>query len=170
MSSVQSFLRQRTSGSTVFETTATTNLYVLIAGSGNIVGNYANTVGYMVSVATAGVPVTAIIPTGSLTYIRDMGKTVQAPYSSSLTAPASTAVSGFFRQVQVLDNSLSSSLSTFGVQGQAPGTFNASNPGDKGYNTFYVPIAVGGVFPVVGAAGSAYLTPPNVASILGDAL
>ena len=170
MSSVQSFLRQRTPGSTVFQSTAPSNLYVLIAGSGNIVGNYGNSVGYMVLASTAGVPTTAITPAGSLAYIRDMGKTVQAPYSSSLTAPASTAISGFFRQVQVLDNSLSSSQATFGVQGQAPGTFNASNPGDKGYNTFYIPVAVGGVFPVGGAAGSAYLTPPNVTNILGDAL
>ena len=167
MSSVQSFLRQRIPGSTVFASTGDANLYVLIAGSGNIVGNYANDVGYMVLASTVNA-----LPTGVTTkYLRDMGKTVQAPYSSTSAAPASTAVDGFFRQVQVLDAGWTSSQATFGVQGQAPGTFNASNPGDKGYNTFYVPIAVGGVFPVVGAAGSAYIaTPHDVSNILGGAL
>jgi len=163
MSSVQSFLRQRTPGSTLFADSS--SLYVLIAGSGNIVGNYANDVGYMVPASAVNAA-----PTGtSARYLRDMGKTVQAPYSATATAPAATAVDGFFRQVQVLDAGYPSSQATSGVQGQAPGVFNASNSGDKGFNTFYVPVAVGGVYPVV-ADGSAYLAAANVSNILGGAL
>ena len=165
MSSVQSFLKQRNAGSSVFATTAVGNLYVLIAGSGNIVGNYANTVGYMVLASTAGAA-----PTGtSAPYIRDMGKTVQAPVTAAPgTLPVSGAALGFFRQVQVLDAGFTSSQATFGVQGQIPGTYNANNPGDKGFNTFYVPVAVGGVYPV-NAAGT-YLGLSDVACVLGDGL
>ena len=162
MSSVQSFLKQRNVGSSVFQNN--TNIYVLIAGSGNLVGNYANTVGYMVPASTAGADVIASCP-----FLRDMGKTVQAPVTANpATLPVSGAPLGFFRQVQVLDSLYSSSQATFGVQGQAPGTFNASNSGDKGFNTFYVPIAVGGVYPV--DEDGNYVPMASLKCCLGDAL
>jgi len=168
MSSVQSFLKQRAPGNTVFSYSGlgSTNLYVLVAGSGNYVGNYANGVGYM-ALASAQTP--PLLPSGSSStnfYVRDMGKTVQAVLSNNTGAPTNGTVSPlcFFRQVQVLDNSLTALL-TSGVQGTAPGTSPAGNPGDMGYNTYYVLISVGGKVSVNSAGNVA--VPAPVSPLLG---
>jgi len=142
MSSVQSFLKQRAPGSTLYTATDLTNVYVLVAGSGNVVGNYANDVGFMVTLATAG----ASLSGGTALVLRDMGKTVKASVSTSATTASTTSLPGFFRQVQFLYPTATSL--TFGVNGQQAGTFPlAGNTGDKGFNSFYIPIVVEGVVP-----------------------
>ena len=163
MSSVQSFLKQRAAANTLF-TRSTETLYVLVAGSGNYVGNYANDVGYMVTTTAAS---TGPSPAGGAFYIRDMGKTVQAKIGNGLAVPTSSATVGFFRQVQVL-NANAASASLFGVNGQSPGTSPAGNTGDKGYNSYYVAISVGGQVSLdsLGAA----VTNASINSILGDAM
>jgi len=168
MSSVQSFLKQRLPGNTVFSASnlSESNLYVLVAGSGNYVGNYPNGVGYM-ALANSVVP-NLNVKGSANKYVRDMGKTVQAVLSVTALggAPASGTLAPlcFFRQVQVLDNDLSASL-TSGVQGTAPGTSPAGNPGDMGYNTYYVLISVGGKVSVNSAGNVA--VPAPVSPLLG---
>ena len=169
MSSVQSFLKQRAPGNTVFSYSGLTssNLYVLIAGSSNYVGNYPNGIGYMAPALNVS---STLAPNGTNLYVRDMGKTVQAVLSA--TSGAGVPVSGtlaplcFFRQVQVLDNSLSALL-TSGVQGTPPASNPSGNPGDMGYNTYYVLINVGGKVSVNSASPGALVSVTPVAPILG---
>ena len=167
MSSVQSFLKQRTPGSTLY-TYSATDLYVLVAGSGNVVGNYANDVGFMVTLAQAASNAGMTgIPSSTPVIIRDMGKTVKATVSSSVSSATATAVAGYFRQVQCLTPTLTSL--TFGVNGQAAGTFpSAGNTGDKGFNSYYIPIMVGGVYPT-NAAGNG-LVSNSLSCLLGGQL
>ena len=162
MSSVQSFLKQRAPGSTLYTVTDTTNVYVLVSGSGNVVGNYANDVGFMVSLANAGASIT-----GTPLVMRDMGKTVKATVSTSLTVASTTALAGFFRQVQFLTPTADSL--TFGVNGQQAGTFNAGNTGDKGFNSFYIPIVVEGVVPTT-SAGTALVSLNSASCIPGGSM
>ena len=163
MSSVQSFLKQRAPGSTLYAYSAD-DLYVLVSGSGNVVGNYANDVGFMVPLTLAG----AGSVTGTPLVVRDMGKTVKATVSASLTVASTTALPGFFRQVQGLTPTADSL--TFGVNGQQAGTFpSAGNTGDKGFNTFYIPIMVEGVVPTT-SAGTALVTLPIRSSLLGGSM
>lgn len=165
MSSVQSFLKQRTAGAHLY-TYSATDLYVLVAGSGNVVGNYANDVGFMVTLAQAAASAGMTgIPSAAPVIIRDLGKTVKATVSSSVSVPTVGAVAGYFRQVQCLSPTLASL--TFGVNGQQAGTFpSAGNPGDKGFNTFYVPVMIGGSYPS-NAAGNA-LVSNSLTSLLGS--
>jgi len=165
MSSVQSFLKQRTAGAHLY-TYSATDLYVLVAGSGNVVGNYANDVGFMVTLAQAAANAGMTgIPAPTPVIIRDMGKTVKATVSSSVSSTTSTAVAGYFRQVQCLTPTVTSL--TFGVNGQAAGTFpSAGNTGDKGFNSYYVPIMIGGSYPS-NAAGTA-LVSNSLSSLLGS--
>jgi hypothetical protein len=163
MSSVTRFLRQREIGTRAL-LVDTANLYVMVAAPGNYVGNYppAN----MVPIAVAGAVVAGAL--GATAYARDMGKTVIAPVSSSAT-PGSTAVGtpGAFRQVQLLKPTtvqFPTSVTNFGVQGQAAGTFSV---GDSGYNTFYIPEVLDGVL----ASTAASLTTPvtqNTAVLIPD--
>ena len=161
MSSVTRFLRQIPTGlSTYTASDVPSNLYVLIPGSGNYVGNYANDPnsvypGYMVKVPNANLSGAAYF--GNSPYvIRDMGKTTLALVSVAGTgADLSTANPGYFRAVQVLSPTgvpYATAATNFGVQGQAPGTFPANNAGDMGYNTFYIPIVVGGVIATTGVS------------------
>ena len=163
MSSVQSFLKQRAPGSSLYVTTDITNVYVLVAGSGNVVGNYANDVGFMVSLANAG----AFLSGGTQLVMRDMGKTVKASVSTSATIASTTSLPGFFRQVQFLYPTATSL--TFGVNGQQAGTFPAGNTGDKGFNSFYIPIVVEGVVPT-NAAGTALVSLNSASCIPGGQL
>jgi hypothetical protein len=134
MSSTQSFLRQRHVGATAFNITTPCELFVMVAGSSNYVGNYPpGTMLYYGSVAsqnaTFGTPI-----------FRDMGKTIQAP-----TATGSV---GFFRAVQILNPvalASATAASNFGVNGSNPGVL--AGAGDDGYNTFYIAIPVNGVLP-----------------------
>ena len=93
MSSIQSFLRQRSQTSTFFQAPTNACYYNFVAGPGNYVGNYPP--GYMALAVANPVP-----SAGSL--IRDMGKTV---VSSART----------FRKVQYVI----STNSTFGVGGKS---------------------------------------------------
>jgi len=164
MSSVQSFLKQRAPGEHLY-TYSASDLYVLVSGSGNVVGNYANDVGFMVTLSQAATNAGMTgIPSASPVIIRDMGKTVKATVSSSVSVPTTTAIAGYFRQVQCLSPTLTSL--TFGVNGQAAGTFpSAGNTGDKGFNSYYVPIMIGGSYPS-NAAGNALVT-NSLSSLLG---
>jgi hypothetical protein len=174
MSSVTRFLRQIPTGlSTYSPTDVTSNLYVLIPGSGNYVGNYANAPagvnpGYMVAIANvSGAAVFGNAPF----VVRDMGKTTLALVSAAGNGTdLATSTPGYFRAVQVLSPTgvaLPTSVTSFGVQGQVPGTFPAGNAGDMGYNTFYVPISVGGV---VAASASGLVTPSVAAPVLAGQL
>jgi hypothetical protein len=152
MSSCQSFLRQRVTGSTVLPAVLATDLYVFVAGPGNYVGNYPP--GAMVPAATAGA-VLPTLPAGVV--LRDMGKTIKASVASSaaITVVGTTfGTPGFFREVQLLVPSTVATpltASPFGVGIGAGGAANgaqsypAGNTGDAGYGTFYIPIVVGGV-------------------------
>ena len=166
MSSVQRFLRQRTTGSTLAPVSSTDVLYVLQPGSGNYVGNYPNpflttTPGVMVTAGTT--PVLNAVTAGG--YYRDMGKTVFAAVGTAGAAGAGTlnaaATPGYFRAVQIITpgygqgsgatNPGALPLSAFGVglgingNGLPNSLPSGSNPGDDGYNTYYLPIEVGGV-------------------------
>ena len=92
-----------------------------------------------------------------------MGKTIFAAVGAGVT-PTAGSTPGFFREVQVITPSTvatPTSVTNFGVGAPpvvlggtgAPGTSPAGNVGDAGYNTFYIPIIVGGV--VASAAGGA---------------
>jgi len=141
MSSVQSFLRQRVTGSTILPyTTGTSETYFsFVAGPGNYVGNYPP--GTMLDVTAI---VTLLTPTGTLAVMRDMGKTIKA----SVSAGSALGTPGFFRQVQIIVPSIvvnPLSQTNNGVIGSLPGTLPTGNSGDGGYATFYIPIIVGGV-------------------------
>jgi hypothetical protein len=159
MSSVQRFLRQRVVGTTTLSVptgNAADNLYVLIAGDGNYVGNYPP--GYMVNLTTLGLGVA----TGCANLVlRDMGKTIKARVSSAAPAVSGTTFGtpGFFRAVQFITPvtvATNTSATTFGVGGGdvsacglggtgAAQSITAGNPSDFGYGTFYIPIVNEGI-------------------------
>ncbi len=156
MSSVQSFMRQRVVGNTAFGVgalTSSSTLYVFVAGSGNYVGNYPP--GTMVPVTTNAFFSTPIL--------RDMGKTI--------TAAVSGGSVGTFRAVQLLNPvavSSATAQTNFGVNGSVPGFITGGvaggNPGDDGYNTFYIPIASGGV--IASGVTPDYTIGPIAANVL----
>ena len=175
MSSCQSFLRQRVTGSTILPAVLSTDLYVFVAGPGNYVGNYPP--GAMVPAATAG----AVLPSLISTVLRDMGKTIKASVASSaaITVVGTTfGTPGFFREVQLL---LPSTVATpltaspfgvgIGAAGAAYGaqTYPAGNAGDAGYGTFYIPIVVGGVV-ASNAASTAALSVSAAGISVGEQL
>jgi hypothetical protein len=155
MSSVTRFLRQRETGQTLLKYTAGDQLFVMIPGSGNYVGNYPNSPfgqfpGYVVQQTNVNSLTNAVY--------RDMGKTIYCSVGTTSAAPTSAARPGYFREVQILVPSLVAnplSVTNFGVGGSGaltvwgtglPGTLPAGgNAGDAGYATFYIPIVVGGV-------------------------
>lgn len=134
MSSIQSFLRQRNVANTIFQAPTTTGCYYnFIADNGNYVGNYPP--GYM---ATASASV-AEEADGKL--IRDMGKTIKARIANAEDGVlGSSATEGFFREVQLITPAVASTSSSFGVQGHVAGP----NPGNAGYDTYYLAIIVDG--------------------------
>ncbi len=171
MSSVTRFLRQRVVGTTTLTAADTTTLYVFVAGAAangssaaalaaasNYVGNYPP--GYMIT----GPTITTLKTNagGALVnpIIRDMGKTVKASFASGQDG-ATIYAPGFWRQVQVLDPSVvvgPTAQTNFGVTGSAAGLRPSGNTGDDGYNTFYIPIEVGGVSPAGATAGTVLTT------------
>ena len=145
MSSVQSFLRQRVTGSTLLTgPTAALSYFVLVADASNYVGNYppgvmidaTNQVNTLVGLAGNGGN------TGVAPVLRDMGKTINARVGL-------TGTPGFFRAVQIISPSTVASAtaqSNYGVIGSSAGFLPTSgNAGDDGYATYYIPIVVGGV-------------------------
>ena len=183
MSSVQSYLRQRVVGTTTFAAPATPTsmqLYEFVAGNGaagttalaavaagNYVGNYPP--GYLV----VGPLVSAlkVAAQGGLVnpILRDLGKTIYAPLgspNSGPTLPFGTA--GYWRAVQVLDPSLVTTGNS-GVTGALPGVKPfGSNSGDKGYNTYYIPIVVNGLAP--SDTAGVPLVPTNATMLLGGVM
>jgi len=145
MSSVQSFLRQRNVSTSTLAAPADNGCYyVFVPTAGNYVGNYPP--GFLVQQNV--VVGSGLNKQGSL--IRDMGKTIKAPVSvdglgDDLGAP------GFFREVQLINPVAvlyPTSSTTFGVGVASQGAQtlpSAGNPGDAGYNTYYLPIVVDGV-------------------------
>jgi hypothetical protein len=165
MSSVQSFLRQRVVGTTTLSPPAS-GYYTFVAGDGNYVGNYPP--GYMVSATTPD-------PLGSAV-LRDMGKTIKARINDN----GVFGTPGFFREVQVIIPTTVASAtasSTFGVgvgvntSGGVPGALPAAgNVGDAGYNTYYLPIVVGGVAPGTAATPSLPVAIPAANLLVGNVL
>lgn len=142
MSSIQSFIRQRSQANTIFSAPTTRGCYyVFVAGPGNYVGNYPP--GYMQAID---------IPEGKGSLIRDMGKTIKAVIgNSALPVPIlAGATAGFFREIQFIDPQAAVSATgstTFGVGkgSQGAGYLPAGgNAGDAGYGTYYIPIIVDG--------------------------
>jgi len=185
MSSVQSYLRQRVVGTTTFNAPGTMQLYCLIAGNaaagttalaavaaGNYVGNYPP--GYLV----AGPLVSALATQSGLAnpVLRDLGKTIYAPLANAVTATLPFGTAGYWRAVQVLDPSFfvgGAADGNSGITGQAPGfrpLATGGNNGDKGYNTYYIPIVVNGLAPGDNSTPSAPLVPNNATMLLGGVM
>jgi hypothetical protein len=156
MSSVQTFLRQRNTGQTLLPLAGNEALYVMFPGVGNYVGNYptAPTATNPGAVVSVGAP---SLRNDTQYYLRDMGKTIFAALGTA-AGPSAGQTPGYFREVQVITPSTVASATssvTFGVGAPPviasnlgiPGTLPApgGNAGDSGYNTFYIPIVVGGV-------------------------
>jgi hypothetical protein len=180
MSSTQRFLRQRVVGTTTLSvpTNPNDNLYVLVAGDGNYIGNYPP--GYMVTASQAGalLPATVVDQFGNPAVLRDMGKTIKARVASAAPAISGTTFGtpGFFRAVQFVSPvtvATNTSATTFGVgvsgQGSSNGvaqSYTAGNPADFGYGTFYIPIVNEGI--VAGdATGTGPITVPATQLNLG---
>ena len=164
MSSTQSFLRQRVLGARALSVD-TTNLYVMVATSGNYVGNYPPAV--MVSLATAGASVLGYGVVPATVYARDMGKTVVAGIATS-TAGTTVGTVGAFRQVQLLRPvtvQFPTSVTNFGVIGQPAGTWSV---GDSGYNTFFIPEVLGGVLASTAVVGGGTAVTQNSATLIPD--
>ena len=163
MSSTQSFLRQRVLGARAL-LVDTTNLYVMVATSGNYVGNYPPAV--MVSLATAGASVLGL-PQATTAYARDMGKTVVAGVATS-TAGTTVGTVGAFRQIQLLKPvtvQYPTSVTNLGVLGQPAGTWSV---GDSGYNTFFIPEVLGGVLASTAVVGGGTAVTQNSAVLIPD--
>ena len=163
MSSTQSFLRQRVIGTRALNVDVT-ELYVMVASAGNYVGNYPPAV--MVPIGTAGTNGSSVA-SGTTTYARDMGKTVFASVATT-TAGTTVGTPGAFRQIQLLEPvtvQYPTSVTNFGVIGQAYGTWSV---GDSGYNTFYIPEVLGGV--LASTPVSPFTTPvtKNTATLIPD--
>jgi hypothetical protein len=143
MSSIQSFLRQRSQTSTFFQAPTNACYYVFIPTAGNYVGNYPP--GYMQTAAQNPV---AIQTEPTKVLIRDMGKTIKAPIAVDGVLNVN-ATSGFFREVQLINPVAAVSPTgntTFGVGIYYAGaqTQPAGNVGDAGYGTYYIPIVIDG--------------------------
>jgi hypothetical protein len=150
MTSVTRFLRQATPGlSTYLASSQATIIYVFVPSSGNYVGNYPP--GYMREVpnGSIGLPNSQNGLQPSSYSLRDMGKTVVAGLSTD--SGVTIGVPTYFRAVQVIFPTLTGDPA-FGVQGSYPGTLPSGNPGDMGYNTFYIREIVGGVGNIASAA------------------
>jgi hypothetical protein len=154
MSSVTRFLRQIPTGLNYVNADPDTALD-FVPTSGNYVGNYPP--GYMVVGTQTGLSLalaTALGQNSGQLIIRDMGKTIFAPYAVNGTVAngnsGNFASYGYFRQYQALMvNPISTTQgflggvngNTFGVVGPAPATV----PGTSTYVTFYLPVSVQGV-------------------------
>ena len=163
MSSVTRFLRQVPTGTNfVGDASALiANAYDFIPTNGNYVGNYPP--GFVTAAANTSLAATlaaAAVGTGTLV-VRDMGKTILAPVSTTNLLTDLTDESGYFREYQLLRVGPvvtppgflgGSGGSTFGVVGQA-----ALGSSPLSYATFYVPVVVNGVLGAGSVAGPTQL-------------
>ena len=144
MTSVQKFIRQINVPNSLFPPVVSGAYYNFVAGSGNYVGNYPP--GYMV--AYSGVP-PAAQAAGAV--LRDMGKTIKCPVGAVISSVLTFGTEGYFREVQVINPepvASATASSAFGIGFEASGANTlpqSGNVGDTGYNTFYIPIVIGGV-------------------------
>lgn len=156
MSSVQSFLKQRVSSTTTFSvpsswlTDSPVHVYEFVPTQGNYVGNYPP--GYMQTSAALSAAINQAVSyassAGVSPVLRDMGKSIWAPISSTGTQP------GVWRQVQLLVPSVVNTATqgliggtagvTFGVLGAAQTPDAYTN-----YMTFYIPDVSNGLTPLV---------------------
>lgn len=152
MSSVQRFLRQVPLATTYYNSqgviaNAGTTVFEFVPSSANVVGNYPP--GYMQTPSLA--LQTAIAAAGTVSVLRDMGKTIRAPLGS-LTGDVGT-----YRQVQLL---LPADVSTYigGLSGSSNGVLGAAATPDNytNYLTFYVRAPVGGQGLAAAAAAALY--------------
>ena len=147
MSSVTRFIRQVPVSTTYYSvpsamSSAGTGVYEFVPTAANVVQNYPP--GYMQG---ASLQLLAALASGSLSastcVLRDMGKTFYAPVGSS-----ASAVSGWFRQVQLLlPQSVSASQGFIGgTAGSTFGVLGGSNIPDAytDYFTFYIAVPLGG--------------------------
>lgn len=151
MSSVTRFIRQisvnsQLHSSATLAANVSTNAYEFVAGSGNVVGNYPP--GFMVAAPSGLVTaINAALNANPNCLIRDMGKTVKCSVGSDVnTPPAASAAVRYFRQVQLISPSSSSS----NVGGPAGNTFGVlGGPSIPDVNTsfmvFYVAVAAGDI-------------------------
>jgi hypothetical protein len=164
MSSVTRFIRQIPTATTYYDAdgviaTPGDLAYEFVPTSSNYVGNYPagfnnQFQGYVAPCGTGSILAVAIAAqaaTGERAVLRDMGKTIFAPITTSpSTPPGATALPwGYFRQVQlVVPTTMTqppsfmggSNGSNFGVRGGAgyPDTYTS-------YLTFYIPVTVANV-------------------------
>lgn len=132
MTSVLTIQRQRDQAVTLLDAPNEAIYFIFVPTMGNNIGNYPP--GYMMPLRKM------IPPVGTL--IRDMGKTIFAPYSFD-----SRATSGFFRAIQLITPTAAVSAigkTTFGIEGSVPRSLTAGNIGDMGYRTYYLAVIVDG--------------------------
>jgi hypothetical protein len=164
MSSVTRFIRQIPVSTTYYSAAgvvadaAGVNVYEFVNLGSNYVGNYPP--GWMQS-QNAGLNAAiaaAAFAGGNALVLRDMGKTIQAPYGVAGVIGSSnyaTSNIGFFRQVQLLRPlPINATAPTAAAPGYIGGT-TGSNFGVLGaennpdnytdYLTFYIPVSVAGV-------------------------
>jgi hypothetical protein len=169
MSSVTRFLRQIPTGANfVNPTSLTTSALDFVPATGNYVGNYPP--GYVVPASATGLSTilsNALTVTNGQFIIRDMGKTILAPFVATLAASLTTAPQGYFREYQLLQVSPISATQLFngGVNGNTFGVIgpSVSTAGTSTYATFYLPVSIGGV----GSAAPATAALPVINQVAG---
>ena len=160
MSSVTRFIRQIPQSTTYYSAATilsglaagSTLVYEFVPSSSNYVGNYPNPYPDVTggSVITCSAPLAAALnqawnATSGALVLRDMGKTIFAPTSTS-----TTATWAYFRQVQLIDpNVINSGTSGFigGTTGTTFGVLGDQNTPDiyTDFLTFYIPVTVAGI-------------------------
>jgi hypothetical protein len=170
MSSVTRFLRQIPTGANfVSVSSLSTTALDFVPATGNYVGNYPP--GYVVPANQTGLSTilsNALTVTNGQFIIRDMGKTILAPFVATLNASLTAAPQGYFREYQLLQVSPISATQLFngGVAGNTFGVIgpgNATLPGTSTYATFYLPVSIGGV----GSAAPATAALPVINQVAG---
>ena len=142
MSSVTRFLRQIPTGLTYVNPSTLISVALdFVPTAGNYVGNYPP--GYMATAATTGLS-NILAGVGGQALVRDMGKTIFAPYASV------AGNLGFFREYQLLSVTPITPAQGFlgGVTGNTFGVVGPSSatvPGTSTFATFYLPVAIAGV-------------------------
>jgi hypothetical protein len=152
MSSVTRFLRQIPTGASyVNPDSLTSSALDFVPSGGNYVGNYPP--GYMVPAAQTGLSTALsnakLVANGQF-LLRDMGKTIFAPFVATVGASTTAAPSSYFREYQLLVVTPITAAQGFigGVSGNTFGVVGASAataPGTSTYATFYLPVSIGGI-------------------------
>lgn len=150
MSSVSRFIRQIPASASLLNAATVAAapgslVYELVPSAANIVGNYPPGFVQLASAALVQAIGEAVNAAGGASnlILRDMGKTIQAPFGSA------SGNQGFFRQVQLLRPAALSASQGFngGSAGSSFGVLGAANVPDAytDYLTFYIPVSIAGV-------------------------